>query len=67
MENCKYVATALHNIAALNLSGAVGQRTVGKSCDGLLSGGNRAVLTLSDSENELDDEEIPDLVQNIFG
>ena len=23
MENCKYVATALNNIAALNLSGAI--------------------------------------------
>jgi hypothetical protein len=25
MVNCKYVASALHNIAALNLSGAVGK------------------------------------------
>jgi hypothetical protein len=39
---------------------------VGKRYDGQLSGGNRTVPTLSDTENESDNEEIPDLGTNIF-
>jgi hypothetical protein len=37
MENCKCVATALNNIAALNLAGAIDKYLVGKGCDRLLS------------------------------
>jgi hypothetical protein len=38
MENCKFVANAVNNIAALHLSGTIDKGQWGKSCDGLLSG-----------------------------
>jgi hypothetical protein len=65
MENCKSVATAL-NIAALNLTG-LSRNIRGKkvAVDYFLEG-DRVMLTLSDSENESYDEEIPDLGKNIL-
>jgi hypothetical protein len=50
MENCKYVATALNNIAAMNLSGAIDEGQWGKVVvDYFLD--DDAMLTLSHSEN----------------
>jgi hypothetical protein len=51
MENCKYVATALHNIAALNLSVAMDKGQREKVVMDYFLEDNRAMLTLSDSEN----------------
>ena len=48
MENCKYLATSLNDIVALNLSGAIDKGQWGKSCDGESC---HAMLTLSHSEN----------------
>ncbi|XP_064862496.1 uncharacterized protein LOC135563592 [Oncorhynchus nerka] len=66
MENSKYVATALNNIAALNLSGTIDKGQWEKVVMDYFLEDDRAMLTLSDSENESDDEEIPDLGKNIF-
>jgi hypothetical protein len=37
MDNCKSVATAINNIAAQHLAGAIDKDQWGKSCDGRLS------------------------------
>jgi hypothetical protein len=61
MENCKRVANGLNNIAALNLSGAID-----KGQGNYFQKDNRTMLTLSESENESNNEEFPDLGKIIF-
>ena len=50
MENSKYVATALNNIAAQNLSGALDKGQWEKVVMDYFLEDDRAMLTLSDSE-----------------
>jgi hypothetical protein len=64
-ENCTCVTTTLNNISALNLSGAINKGQWGKVVMDYFLEDDRAMLTLSDSENESDDEEIPDLGKNM--
>ena len=59
MENCKSVATAL-NIASLNLTGAIDKDQWEEVVTHYFLEDDHAMLNLSD------DEEIPDLVNNIF-
>ena len=66
MENCKYVVTALNNIAVLNSSGAIGKGQWEEVVKVYFLEDDRAMLALSGSENESDDEEIPDLGKNTF-
>ena len=64
MENCKYVTTALNNIAALNVSGAINKGQWEKVVMDSFLEDDCAILTLSDSENE--SKKIPDSGKNIF-
>ena len=63
MENCKCVATALNNIAALNWSGAIDKGQREKVVMDYFQEYDRTILALSDYENVSDDVNQSDLTE----